>query len=125
MIGQKLRKLREFNNYTQEYMAIELGVEQNTYCRYEKSEIQMKPERLKRAAEILHVPVEVFFSPEPLTFNIHGNHSANGYVEQHNTDIGMQEKLLTHIEERSKQLEALFAKTLVLFEMFTKNSDHL
>lgn len=80
---------------------------------------------LTKAAEVLHVPVSVFFSPGPLTFNIHGSHSANGYVEQHNTDTGMQEKLLAHIEDRSKQLEALFAKSLVLFEMFTKNSDQL
>lgn len=121
LIGRKLKRLREYNNLTQEALGIALGVEAHTISRYEHGELHMKPEKLTKAAEILHVSVETFFSPEPLTFNIHGHHSANGYVEQHNTDTGMQEKLLAHIEERSKQLEALFLKTLVLFEMFAKN----
>lgn len=120
MIGRKLNRLREDNNLTQEALGIELGVQAHTISRYEHGELHMKVEMLMKASECLHVPVGVFFSPEPLTFNVHGSHSANGYVEQHNTDTRMQEKLLVHIEERSKQLEALFLKTLALFELFAK-----
>ncbi len=32
LVGQKIRKLRELRNYTQEYMATQLDLSQKSYC---------------------------------------------------------------------------------------------
>lgn len=63
-VGQKIRKLRELRNYTQEYMALNLNVTQTAYCKMEKEESRLSIERLKKIADVLDIePLQL------LTFN--------------------------------------------------------
>lgn len=63
-VGQKIRKLRELRNYTQEYMALNLDITQTAYCKLEKEDSRLSIVRLKRIADVLDIePLQL------LTFN--------------------------------------------------------
>ena len=55
VVGLKIRKLRELKNYSQEFMADQLGISQNVYGRIERSEQELTIDRLYRIAEILKI----------------------------------------------------------------------
>ncbi len=57
-IGTKIRKIRELKNYTQAYMAEQLGIAQNSYSRYENPDTDLKPDLLQQIADILEVTPE-------------------------------------------------------------------
>ena len=79
-IGEKLRKLREYHNFTQEYVAEQLNVRPNTLSDYEHGKVRVSREKLELAAQLFKVDVNLFFSREPLTFNISdGRGATNGY----------------------------------------------
>lgn len=126
-IGEKLRKLRDFHHYTQEYVASQIGVAQNTYSQYESGSLSIDREKLEKVASLYKVDVNLFFSPEPLTFNLHGDHGTqvakvgNDLVQnQPHAGQELTHKMWSHIEERSKCLEELFAKTLEVFDRMAK-----
>jgi transcriptional regulator with XRE-family HTH domain len=62
MTGRKLRLLREFRNYSQEYIAEKLGITQNAYSRIENNQTRLTTERLERLAIILNVPPQELLS---------------------------------------------------------------
>jgi len=67
MTGQKLRLLREFRNYSQEYIAEKLGITQNAYSRIENNQTRLTADRLEKLAFILEVtPMELLSEKEPV-----------------------------------------------------------
>jgi transcriptional regulator with XRE-family HTH domain len=66
MTGHKLRLLREFRNYSQEYIAEKLGITQNAYSRIENNQTRLTAERLEKLAVILEItPMELLSEKEP------------------------------------------------------------
>ncbi len=57
-IGEKIRKLREFRQYSQDYVAKKLKITQGAYSRMEQGEIDLPFSRLEKVAEVLEMPVE-------------------------------------------------------------------
>jgi len=111
--GEKLRQLRLRNNDTQEKVAEALGVAPNTLSEYEHGKRLPSREVLQKAAAFFKVDVGIFFNTEHLTFNLHGNQQANGYVnEQHNTSKELLDRFIAHIDARDKRIEDLFAMAL-------------
>ena len=69
MTGQKLRLLREFRNYSQEYIAEKLGITQHAYSRIENNQTKLTAERLERLAAILNIPpLELLSDKEPVIY---------------------------------------------------------
>jgi transcriptional regulator with XRE-family HTH domain len=67
MTGQKLRLLREFRNYSQEYIAEKLGITQHTYSRIENNQTKLTTGRLEQLAAILSIPpLELLSEKEPV-----------------------------------------------------------
>lgn len=67
MTGHKLRLLREFRNYSQEYIAEKLGITQNAYSRIENNQTKITTERLAKLASILNIPLlELLSDREPV-----------------------------------------------------------
>lgn len=56
MIADTIRKLRLERNLTQEYVALELGISQNAYCKIENGQVQLTIARLQKIAAILDTP---------------------------------------------------------------------
>ncbi len=57
-VGQNIRKLRELRNYTQLYMADEMGLSLSGYGKIERDEIDVSLSRLESVAQILEVDLE-------------------------------------------------------------------
>ena len=67
MTGQKLRLLREYRNYSQVYIADQLGITQNAYSRIENNQTRLTADRLGKLAAILNVPIlELLSEKEPV-----------------------------------------------------------
>ena len=112
-IGNKIKKIREFKNLTQEHVANKLGVSQSNYARMEKDEIKVTDIRLKQIAEILQVTEDDIKNLEDsVIFNITGvNNSAAGQnciVNNYNISPGIQklyEDKIRLLEEKIQWLE--------------------
>lgn len=109
IIGGKMQRAREYKNYTQEYMADQLGITQSSYCRWEKGEVLPKLDALEKAAMVLEVPVQALLNSEPFVLTQHNNSNGSGYIVNQSNHVPievlnkMQEQHQTHIQ----QMEAL------------------
>jgi transcriptional regulator with XRE-family HTH domain len=54
-VAVNIRKIREFRNYTQEYLAMKLNISQNAYSKIELGYTKITLERLYQIAQILEV----------------------------------------------------------------------
>ena len=57
-IGNKIKSIRELKNYTQEYMADQLGITQAGYSKIEKGKTSVSFEKLQKLSLILDLPLE-------------------------------------------------------------------
>jgi transcriptional regulator with XRE-family HTH domain len=80
-IGERIKRIRENKNYTQEHLAGKLGISQNTYSKLETGGTKLTTDRLQEIADILEVPIEEILCHEQKVFNFHNNHIALGYIE--------------------------------------------
>ncbi|ACT96108.1 helix-turn-helix domain-containing protein [Dyadobacter fermentans] len=54
-VARNIRKIREYRDYTQEYLAMKLGISQNAYSKIELAYTRITLERLIQIAQILDV----------------------------------------------------------------------
>ena len=54
-VSLNIRKVREYRNYTQDYLALKLGISQNAYSKIELAYTRITLERLIHIAQILEV----------------------------------------------------------------------
>jgi transcriptional regulator with XRE-family HTH domain len=54
-VAANIRRIREYRNYTQEYLAAKLRISQNAYSKIELSHTRVTIDRLFRIADILGV----------------------------------------------------------------------
>lgn len=57
LIATNIRKVREERNYTQEYLALKLGISQNAYSKIELGYTKITVERLFHIAHILDADI--------------------------------------------------------------------
>jgi len=57
LIGNKIRKIREFKNFTQEYVAERLNMSQSSYSRIESNEIDVSVIKLQQIADLFEIKV--------------------------------------------------------------------
>lgn len=115
-IGGKLKQLREDRRYTQEHVAIELGVKPSTYSDYERGVHQVPSEVVLKATELYKVGLEYFYNLRgPVSFTMN-DHASNGYYVEHQYTVPMEviERMFQRSEERweglTKQLMELLAR---------------
>ena len=82
-IGERIRKLRETKNISQEKMAIELFLTQSNYGRLEKDDKRLTVPKLQKIVEILEVSISQLFG-EQTSKIIHQNN--NEKAEAYNVD---------------------------------------
>ncbi|EAY29441.1 helix-turn-helix domain-containing protein [Microscilla marina] len=111
-IGEKVRKLRELRDFSQEYMAEQLGMSQQNYSAIENNQDEdISLKRLKRIAQILEIQMNDLLSFDEK--NIFNNYSQaeqfgiinNQYfeaerklfqqqIEQYKTEVAYLRKML-------------------------------
>ncbi|HAS38972.1 MAG TPA: XRE family transcriptional regulator [Microscillaceae bacterium] len=118
-IGEKVKKLRELRNYTQEYMAEQLGMTQQNYSLIENDEDEdISLKRLKKIAETLEMGLmDLLAFEDRQIFNNYGNYS---FVENNHDTINnhfdterkLFERQITHLESEVAYLRKLLEKKL-------------
>jgi len=112
-LGRKISRIRELRGIKQEYLAMELGVSQQTISRMESSET-VEDELLEKVAKVLGVPVEGIknFSEETVfnfisnTVNNSDNATGNS-LYNHFPTYNAFDKLLEVVEENKALYERL------------------
>ncbi len=101
-IGTKIKKIREYKNFTQEHMAEQLGISQSTYSRFEKDDSDLTISQIHQIAELLDVKVEDLINvKEQLVIN------------NYESTITHQAHLINVISEKEREL---YEKTIKLLE---------
>lgn len=110
-IKNKIKSIRELKNYTQEYMADQLGVTQAGYSKIEKGKTILSYVKLVEIARILEVSVEdvISFDSERYFNNVNNVRGNNNGSIQINSDNSTALRGL--YEDKIKLLEKLLLKT--------------
>ena len=79
-VGQKVKKMRELRNLTQDYMAEKMAMSQSGYSKIEQDETDVPFSRLLQICKILDVNILdlLSFEGDKLFFNINNQHNQNG-----------------------------------------------
>jgi transcriptional regulator with XRE-family HTH domain len=111
-IKNKIKSIRELKNYTQEYMADQLGVTQAGYSKIEKGKTILSYVKLVEIARILEVSVEdvISFDSERYfnSINTVKGNSNNGSILINSDNSAALKELY---EDKIRLLEKLLSKT--------------
>ena len=111
----RIKKIREFRNFTQQYLADKLDISQNAYSKIENGTTKLTIDRLEQVANLLDVPIESILSSEKQVFNVENNAKFYAYIEnlheenkeilQHQVEFLQQqnEKLMKTVEDLLKK----------------------
>jgi transcriptional regulator with XRE-family HTH domain len=97
-IGNNIKNIRELKNFSQEYVAGEIGVSQPSYARIESGTVIPKIDRLQQIANVLEVDLSTLLSTTNI-FNFSFNDIANqsGYYVNSQTNNTIDLELLRKI----------------------------
>jgi len=111
-IGEKIKKIRELRNYTQEYLAQKLQMSQAGYGKIERNESELSYPRLLKIANVLSVSIENIINfNEKMIFSVMHNQTSRDYVVNHGLP-DKERKLYEQIIEQQKE-EILFLKKII------------
>jgi transcriptional regulator with XRE-family HTH domain len=123
-----MRILRESRDYSQEYVANVLNINQKTYSNLESGKTKMTLERIQQLADFYHVKPDYFLSEELPVINYNnGPNSHGGVYETYNNNFGefeimkkVYDQLLNDKNQRIIQLENQVSKLTSIIEELTK-----
>ncbi len=105
LLGQKIKKLRELQNLTQDYVAQQLGVTQSAYSKIENDEVDVSYSKLELIAKALDIkPEDIITFNEHIVFNVMHNKTGNGMIVHQASAI--EKKLYEDIIEQLKKENA-------------------
>jgi transcriptional regulator with XRE-family HTH domain len=103
-LGYRIRRVREFKNLSQQYVADKLSVSQSTYSDMENGKIAVSEEKLAMIANVLDVSVDVINEyNDQVVFN---SCTQSGYINTNNINP------IDKIEEIYKQLIEVHEKRI-------------
>ena len=105
-VGTRIRKIREGQHITQEYIANEMELTQSSYGRLEKNDNRLTATKLIKISEILNVSVSAFFG-EKATNVIHENKGDNAQA-QIGTLVQQDKEHIETLKEEIRFLRKLF-----------------
>jgi transcriptional regulator with XRE-family HTH domain len=113
-VGQKIKKLRELKNYTQEYMADKLDMTQPSYSKIETGETDISYGKLEKIADVLQLrPEDIVAFNEHLVFNIMHNQTVNGVHGSHLYFIPEEIRKLHEAQVNSLKEEIVHLKSVL------------
>ena len=107
-LGNKIKKLRELKDFTQEHLAEKLGITQSNYSKIEKGTIDIQYSKLEEIAKILDIAVEDIIGFN-MVFNLKNNKKANGLV-------------INQISQSEKKIYAEFIESLKIENSYLKKT---
>jgi transcriptional regulator with XRE-family HTH domain len=115
-IGNKIKKLRELKNLTQDHMAKSIGITQSAYSRIELGETEITYSKLEKISEELGMkPEEIISFNESMVFNVMNNQTGNGLVINNQVtdeNKSLYDKLIQQLQEENIYLKKLIENLL-------------
>jgi transcriptional regulator with XRE-family HTH domain len=115
-IGQKIKKLRELKNFTQEYMADQMDMTQPSYSKIESGETDVSYSKLEKIAKSLEIrPEDIMTFNENMVFNVmHNKDGQNGLViNQMSNDVKvLYENQISSLKSENEHLKHLLDRVL-------------
>lgn len=126
MYGEKIKMIRELRNFSQEYVADQLGIKQNSYSKIETNQTKLTAEMLQKLANVLQVSPMDIMNQQPAIINFQPNQGTQqsiGYIE---TFVSSQKELFEKIiavkdEEINRLTQANTALLKLLEEKVLKS----
>ncbi len=109
-VGQKIKKIRELRNYTQNYMAQQLEISSAGYSKIETDTVKLTLDRLEKIAEILEVKTGYLLDFVEKTI-LQGNQITGSYSVVNYGQVIVHENLLRRVEELEKILAGFSTKS--------------
>jgi len=111
-IGEKIKKLREFRNFTQAHMSRELDMTQAGYSKIERDEVDIPFSRLEKVAKVLDMSLlEVLGFSEDRVFGNQLNNCTNitnGFIVSNEDYIKeLKKQYEARISEKTQEIERL------------------
>ena len=105
-IGNKIRTIRENHGFSQDYIALKLGITQPSYARLEKADERISVIRLIEIAKILSTSVaELIEEKNSKIINLQNSENANAYnVDSIHTIVNADKE---HIQTLKNEIEFL------------------
>jgi Predicted transcriptional regulators len=93
-IGHNIRRFREAKGWSQEALALQLGISQSTVSNVESNKQDLAWEQIEQWAYTLEVPPEEITRQDAPTFNSYNQQGgqANNYIVQHTHDPALAAK---------------------------------
>jgi transcriptional regulator with XRE-family HTH domain len=116
MVGQKIKKIRELKNLTQEYVSEKLGVSQSNYSKIESGEIDIPIERLEQISKVFNLrPEDILTFDENMVFNVMYNKTGNGFVinQVSENEKKLYEDQIKTLKEENSYLKGVLDKVLL------------
>jgi transcriptional regulator with XRE-family HTH domain len=107
-ISANIKNIRELKNYTQEYIAYQLGITQAGYSKIEKGSTSLSVEKLQQLSVILELPLENIINFESQKYLYQMRTSEKNHVLPAESSIQLIKSLY---EDKIDLLEALLGKT--------------
>lgn len=110
MYGEKIRFIRETRGLSQENVAAQLGVAQNTYSKIERNETKLTTDMLHRIAGILEVTPMDIMSNQPAIVNFQPNQGTQGigHIENfYSFQKDLVEKMIASKDEEIARLQKI------------------
>lgn len=102
----KLKILREVNNYTQEFIAETLGVDQSTYSKLEKNPKNLKADQAEKLASLYEVDVaDILSAGVTLSFTQSNSNKGYGYVHNYFEQKEVIDKIVAVKDEQIATLK--------------------
>ena len=104
-IGNNIKIFRELHNFSQEYMAQQLGLSQASYARIESGQTIPKVDRLQHIATILEVDLSTLLNTNNFNFIFNAVANQSGYINNqsnNNIDIELIRQIIQEELEKSK-----------------------
>ena len=114
-----MKALRELNNYTQEYVASFLDINQNSYYKLESGQTRLTVDRMKKLAELYNVDPEVFLSNSVSVIHCNkgtGSNSNSGYIKTYTNSTNDEQKVFYEklLSEKNEQIKILHDQLIEL-----------
>jgi len=97
-VGQRIRKIREARDFTQDNLAFELGITKSAYSKIEREQSNVSVKRLEQIAKVLEVDIADFFKEQ----NVEETQNSYGFATK--KDV---EELAKMIQELAKEVSNL------------------
>ena len=97
-VGQKIRKIREARDFTQDNLAFELGITKSAYSKIEREQSNISIKRLEQIAKALEVDIVEFFKES----NVEETQKSYGFATKRDV-----EELAKMIQELVKEISNL------------------